>query len=62
MADLTRRAALKTGAAATLAAGLAAPAIAANPAEIVVVGAGVFGAWTARHLQRAGRRVLLLDA
>lgn len=30
--------------------------------DAVVVGAGVFGAWTAYHLQRAGRRVLLLDA
>jgi glycine/D-amino acid oxidase-like deaminating enzyme len=31
-------------------------------AEIVVVGAGVFGAWTAEHLIRLGRRVLLVDA
>jgi glycine/D-amino acid oxidase-like deaminating enzyme len=62
MADLTRRAALKTGAAATLAAGLPAPAVAARGADMIVVGAGVFGAWTARHLQRAGHRVLLLDA
>jgi glycine/D-amino acid oxidase-like deaminating enzyme len=30
--------------------------------DTVVVGAGVFGAWTAWHLQRAGQRVLLLDA
>jgi monomeric sarcosine oxidase len=30
--------------------------------EIVVVGAGVFGAWTAWHLARRGRRVLLADA
>ena len=28
----------------------------------VVVGAGVFGAWTAWHLRRLGQRVLLLDA
>ncbi len=62
MADLTRRAALKTGAAATLAAGLAAPAIGAGRADVIVVGAGVFGAWTARHLQRSGRRVMLVDA
>ena len=27
----------------------------------VVVGAGVFGAWTAEHLRRAGWRVLLVD-
>ncbi|GAN00373.1 sarcosine oxidase [alpha proteobacterium U9-1i] len=27
----------------------------------IVVGAGVFGAWTAEHLRRAGQRVLLVD-
>ena len=31
-------------------------------AEIAVIGAGVFGAWTAWHLRRLGRRVLLVDA
>src|ERR1700726_2742829 len=30
--------------------------------DVVVIGAGVFGAWTAWHLGRRGRRVLLLDA
>lgn len=30
--------------------------------HIVVVGAGVFGAWTAHHLQNAGHRVTLVDA
>ena len=30
--------------------------------DSIVVGAGVFGAWTAWHLQQAGQRVLLLDA
>ena len=30
--------------------------------RIVVVGAGVFGSWTAHHLQNAGHRVTLLDA
>jgi sarcosine oxidase len=29
--------------------------------DVVVVGAGVFGAWTAYHLQRSGRSVLLVD-
>lgn len=29
--------------------------------DAVVVGAGVFGAWTALHLRRSGRRVLLVD-
>ena len=30
--------------------------------HIAVVGAGVFGAWTARHLQQQGHRVTLIDA
>ncbi|HEX8482705.1 MAG TPA: FAD-dependent oxidoreductase [Allosphingosinicella sp.] len=62
---MTRRSAIKAGAgAAAVAAGpLEAPALAAGRSpEIVVVGAGVFGACTARALQRAGRRVLLVDA
>jgi sarcosine oxidase len=29
--------------------------------DVVVIGAGVFGAWTAYHLKRTGARVLLLD-
>jgi len=29
--------------------------------DTVVIGAGVFGAWTAWHLRRAGQRVLLVD-
>ena len=30
--------------------------------QVVVVGAGVFGSWTAHHLQNAGNRVTLVDA
>ena len=30
--------------------------------DVVVIGAGVFGVWTAVHLQRAGANVTLLDA
>jgi sarcosine oxidase len=30
--------------------------------DVVVIGAGVFGAWTAWHLARRGRKVLLVDA
>lgn len=30
--------------------------------DVVVIGAGVFGAWTAWHLLKLGRKVLLLDA
>ncbi len=29
--------------------------------DVAVIGAGVFGAWIAWHLQRAGQRVILLD-
>src|SRR5580700_6496897 len=32
------------------------------PYDVAVIGAGVFGAWTAYHLRAAGRRILLLDA
>ncbi|MGZ8286961.1 MAG: FAD-dependent oxidoreductase [Allosphingosinicella sp.] len=61
MARMTRRTAIKAGAAAAVAA--AAPARAASrPADTIVVGAGVFGACTARALQRSGRKVLLLDS
>ncbi len=31
------------------------------PYDVAVVGAGVFGAWTAFHLTRAGKRVLIVD-
>jgi glycine/D-amino acid oxidase-like deaminating enzyme len=30
--------------------------------DVAVIGAGVFGAWTAHHLRRAGLNVVLLDA
>ena len=51
------------GALALSATGLARATPSANPGwDTIVVGAGVFGAWTAWHLRRAGQRVLLLDA
>ena len=31
-------------------------------ADTIVVGAGVFGAWTATRLRAAGRKVMLIDA
>jgi monomeric sarcosine oxidase len=34
----------------------------ANRYDVAVIGAGVFGAWTAWHLARRGERVLLADA
>jgi len=61
MPRMSRRTALKTGAAAAAAAGAPALASGGRP-DVVVVGAGVFGAWTARELQKLGRRVTLVDA
>jgi glycine/D-amino acid oxidase-like deaminating enzyme len=34
----------------------------ASRSHIAVIGAGVFGAWTAHHLQQAGHKVTLIDA
>jgi sarcosine oxidase len=63
MAGMTRRSAIKAGAAAAAVAGVDAPALAASRTpDTIVVGAGVFGACTARSLQRAGQKVLLVDA
>ena len=63
MGNFTRRSAIATGTAAAIAADLPAPAATRRRAhDTIVIGAGVFGAWTARNLQRLGRRVLLLDA
>jgi len=33
-----------------------------GPWDVAVIGAGVFGAWTAYHLKKAGKRVVLIDA
>ena len=33
-----------------------------NTYDVAVIGAGVFGAWTAYQLQRTGKRVVLIDA
>src|SRR5260370_11200963 len=32
-----------------------------NTYDVAVIGAGVFGSWTAHHLQKAGKRVILID-
>lgn len=42
--------------------GLAAGSAPGATFDIVVIGAGVFGCWTAHHLRRAGQRVMLIDA
>src|SRR3546814_4375557 len=52
-----------TGAAMTGAAAGARTAVSSSAAwDAIVIGAGVFGSWTAWTLQRAGHKVLLLDA
>lgn len=65
MIKLTRRSLLLTGAGAAAAASLP-KALRAQPggthADTIVIGAGVFGAWTAWRLRNAGQRVMLVDA
>lgn len=61
---VTRRS-LLLGAGGAAVSTVASPGFAAKAAArpvVVVVGAGVFGAWTAHHLQQAGARVTLIDA
>lgn len=63
MARITRRKLLMGAAGAAVAASLESPGIAqSGRPDVVVVGAGVFGAWAARKLQLAGKRVTLVDA
>jgi monomeric sarcosine oxidase len=38
------------------------PGVQSGRRDVIVVGAGVFGAWIALHLLKLGRKVLLLDA
>ena len=65
MTGLTRRSLLLSGAGA--AAAVASAEATARPArradaDTIVVGAGVFGAWTATRLRAAGQQVMLVDA
>jgi glycine/D-amino acid oxidase-like deaminating enzyme len=61
--EVSRRSLLQgASGAAVLAAGSSAMAQRKNAENVVVVGAGVFGSWTAHHLQNAGHRVTLVDA
>ncbi|MEZ5499160.1 MAG: FAD-dependent oxidoreductase [Steroidobacteraceae bacterium] len=65
MAKPTRREILKAvgAAAANMSLGAALPAkTLAGRWDSLVIGAGVFGAWTARQLRAKGQRVLLIDA
>jgi len=62
---ISRRSLLKSGAGAAAAAALP-KALRAQPgrldADTIVIGAGVFGAWTATRLREGGRSVMLVDA
>jgi len=58
---MTKREVLGAMATAPLAAACASTGT-ARSIDTVVVGAGVFGAWTAEMLRRSGRKVLLVDA
>jgi sarcosine oxidase len=61
--SVTRRSLLAgAGGAALLSAGNSAMAQGRSGQHVVVVGAGVFGSWTAHHLQQSGHRVTLVDA
>ncbi len=59
---LTRRSLLAGAGGAAVLPAVARSAPTGSKAHVVVVGAGVFGAWTAVHLLRAGHGVTLVDA
>jgi glycine/D-amino acid oxidase-like deaminating enzyme len=60
--DVTRRSLLRGAGGAAVLAGSSGVAAQGSKERIIVVGAGVFGSWTAHHLQNAGHRVTLIDA
>ncbi|HYN45575.1 MAG TPA: FAD-dependent oxidoreductase, partial [Allosphingosinicella sp.] len=65
MTPINRRSLLLSGAGAAAAAALPGTLLARPSgldADTIVVGAGVFGAWTATRLRAAGRSVMLIDA
>ncbi|MGQ0590430.1 MAG: FAD-dependent oxidoreductase [Sphingosinicella sp.] len=63
MADLTRRKLLIGAAGTAVAASVGGPVLGqSGRPDVVVIGAGVFGVWTALKLQAAGKRVALVDA
>jgi glycine/D-amino acid oxidase-like deaminating enzyme len=60
--NVTRRSLLIGAGGAAVSPLLAEPMRAKGGEHVAIVGAGVFGAWTAHHLQQAGHRVTLIDA
>ena len=61
LASLTRRSLLVGAGGAAVSPAVLRAAKPGSAAHIAVIGAGVFGAWTAHHLRRAGHRVTLVD-
>ena len=59
---LTRRSLLAAAGGVALSPAIAKAAQLGSKSHIAVIGAGVFGAWTAHHLLAAGHRVTLIDA
>jgi sarcosine oxidase len=60
--EVTRRSLLLGAGGAAVSAPALVRAQGASRGRIAVIGAGVFGAWTAEHLRRSGHEVLLVDA
>src|SRR3954452_5399880 len=60
--DVTRRSLLIGAGGAAVSELMAKPMAGKGSEHVAVVGAGVFGAWTAHHLQQQGHRVPLIDA
>ena len=58
--SLTRRSLLIGAGGAAVSGGLARATV-VNPTRVAVIGAGVFGAWTASHLMEAGHKVTLVE-
>ena len=61
LASLTRRSLLMGAGGAVVSPTVLRAAKPGSAAHVAVIGAGVFGAWTAHHLRRAGHRVTLVD-
>ena len=59
---LTRRSLLAAAGGVALSPAIAKAAQLGSKSHVVVIGAGVFGAWTAHHLLAAGHKVTLIDA
>ena len=60
--SLTRRSLLTGAGGVSLSASLLSAAPTGSKVHVAVIGAGVFGAWTAHHLLAAGHKVTLIDA